>query len=145
MPTHVLRHRRRPSRAEWLTVLGALTMEHSAHGWLPDAVVAALACAMGVSISTIERRYDEHVRAWELRVGAVILGARDKAAIASAPSFGAAAAILAAGGTAVALPLLERAIWRDGGDRALTALRQAECERRAALRAAGCAQAEVAA
>ena len=71
----------------------------------------------------------------EVRPGEGAVIARDEAvAIRDAASFLAAHARLAAAGRDLAFALFERAVWRGGGDRTLTALRETECDLRSRAR-----------
>lgn len=113
---------------------------HAAHGALDEHVLDKIAAGLRVSVTTLEGRYDEHLRAREVTGASITLTSREKAAIRGARSFLAAHAILAVAGRHVTFAHLERAIWRDGGDRTLTTLREAERARRAAARRTpGCA------
>lgn len=132
------RTRVRPGAEKWKEAMATLMAEHEAHGCLPHHVVDRVAASLAVTITTLERRYDEHLRGLERRVGVVRLSEGDKAAASSAICLADAHSRLARAGSAPLFPLFERAVWRDGGDRALAALREAECDRRAATRSSSC-------
>ena len=110
--------------------MSVLEDEHARHGSRADHLVADAAAGLGVSVTTVEGKYNEHLRRRESMAGVVVLDSAEKAAIVSTRSFTDAQRTLAAAGRCIDFALLERAIWRDGGDRALAALRGSERERR---------------
>lgn len=114
--------------------MDGLLVEHARHGHMADHVLRRYASTLGVALTSLEGRYEEYLRRRELRAGVVALGAADRAVIRTATSLLEAHRALARAGRIVPFALFERAVWRDGGDRDLVALRNAECARRFALR-----------
>lgn len=128
------RLRIRPSEIDWSDAMRRLLAEHACHGSMLCHVLESVGETLGVTSTTLERRYREFLRRLELEDGAVILDPAERDAIRRAGSLLEAHRILVRQGWIVPFALFERAVWRDGGDRNLVELRTAERERRCAMR-----------
>lgn len=114
-------------------------VDHARHGAVPEHVMARASRAVRVAYTTMDRRYGEFLRRWELDSCAIILSERDREVCRPARSLQDAHAALTRTGRIVPFALFERAVWRDGGDRDLVELRKSEIARRVTMRdATGC-------
>lgn len=116
-----------------------LLFQHQLHHSLPWHVLTAVGAELGIAGTSVHTRYKSFLRRLELQQGAVILTNAERDAIRRSGTLGAAHAVLQETGRIIPFALLERALWREGGDRNLVELRNGEVARRVSTRAAsGC-------